>query len=320
MWAQLNNRPCLPDNIFYRTACRQVPGIFGNQMSHYLMEIKQLLLTCLQDTANAEVQLAASRAFAAFTTQPTVDKSQRIAFQELIPVLLQVVATLYQQKLLDEVNDHLDALMDIATYVPTFLRPCMQPIVETLLVISQARSDEQVERIALEVLMVLCEERPQMMRKFPAFAQNVFPILLKMCTEIEDDPEWTHQDEDDVQEDDLICVLGEQSLDRLSNALGGSTVLPIAFQHIPTMIVSELWKDRVAALISIGAIAEGSLNEMKPALGQMMQFIVPCLADPHPRVCYAACNCIGQLALDFAPEEAKEYQTSFQSMFHDSVC
>jgi hypothetical protein len=96
-------------------------------------------------------------------------------------------------------------------------------------------------------------------------------------------------------------------------------VLPVALGLIPSLILSDVWQQRVAALVAIGAIAEGSLKEMKPLLGQIMECVLPTLADPHPRVCYAACNCIGQMSIDFAPEEGKSYQASLQSQYHGEV-
>ena len=42
-----------------------------------------------------------------------------------------------------------------------------------------------------------------------------------------------------------------------------------------------------------------------------MSAVIRFLEDPHPRVRYAACNAIGQMASDFAP--------IFQKKFHDIV-
>lgn len=46
-------------------------------------------------------------------------------------------------------------------------------------------------------------------------------------------------------------------------------------------------------------------------LFQIMDAVIRFLQDPHPRVRYAACNAIGQMATDFAP--------IFQKKFHDTV-
>jgi len=59
--------------------------------------------------------------------------------------------------------------------------------------------------------------------------------------------------------------------------------------------------------MSIGIAGEGCYKAMKSLLGECLKLIAPLLSDPHPRVRWAACNCLGQLATDFGPD----YQTNF---------
>ncbi len=105
----------------------------------------------------------------------------------------------------------------------------------------------------------------------------------------------------------------------MSNALGGASILPSLFALVSSNIAGDSWQGRVASLVAICASAEGAHAEFKPALPQIMPHILACLENPHPRVCFAACNCIGQLAIDFAPEEGKSYRSSLQGQFHAEV-
>ena len=50
---------------------------------------------------------------------------------------------------------------------------------------------------------------------------------------------------------------------------------------------------------------------MLNVLNQIVDAVLPMLQDPHPRVRYAACNAIGQLSTDFAPQLEKK--------FHDRI-
>jgi len=68
------------------------------------------------------------------------------------------------------------------------------------------------------------------------------------------------------------------------------------------MLGSQNWNDRHAALMAISAIGEGCVDIMEPELESILKLVTPHLKDPHPRVRYAACNCVGQLSTDFAPE------------------
>lgn len=63
--------------------------------------------------------------------------------------------------------------------------------------------------------------------------------------------------------------------------------------------------------MAISAVGEGCHKQMESMLPQIMEAVVRFLQDPHPRVRYAACNAIGQMATDFAP--------IFQKKFHDIV-
>ena len=77
------------------------------------------------------------------------------------------------------------------------------------------------------------------------------------------------------------------------------------------MLNSENWKYRHAGLMAISAVGEGCHKQMEAMLPQIMDAIIGFLRDSHPRVRFAACNAIGQMATDFAP--------TFQKKFHESV-
>ena len=63
--------------------------------------------------------------------------------------------------------------------------------------------------------------------------------------------------------------------------------------------------------MTLSSTAEGAHKQMESYLDQIIDGVVGFLRDPHPRVRYAACNCIGQMATDFAP--------TFQKKFHSKV-
>ncbi|THU84282.1 ARM repeat-containing protein [Dendrothele bispora CBS 962.96] len=99
-------------------------------------------------------------------------------------------------------------------------------------------------------------------------------------------------------ENDSPPALYEQSLDRIACAMGGRAVLPPAFQYIPSMLVSYDWRARHAGLMAIAAIGEGTGKVMVSELGKIVELVVPMFQDSHPRVRYAACQCVGQLCTD----------------------
>jgi importin-5 len=58
--------------------------------------------------------------------------------------------------------------------------------------------------------------------------------------------------------------------------------------------------------MAISAIAEGCEKYMKGELSKILEMILPPLNDPHPRVRWAACNAVGQLSTDLAPNIQKQ--------------
>ena len=75
-----------------------------------------------------------------------------------------------------------------------------------------------------------------MTRKFEVLLAQLVPLLIQFCAEIEDDPQWSKEDDDDFTDEDLNSTVGEQTLDRLSCALGGNVMLPEAFKYLGPLL------------------------------------------------------------------------------------
>jgi len=131
-----------------------------------------------------------------------------------------------------------------------------------------------------------------------------------MMLDISENPDWNLGEEEDPE--DTNCEIGEETLDRLSLALGGKVLVPELFKMIPNLFASEDWRQRYAALMAISIVGEGSAKVISEILPNIIKLILHGLSDGHPRVRWAACNTIGQMATDFA-----EYE--FQQSFHKEI-
>lgn len=66
---------------------------------------------------------------------------------------------------------------------------------------------------------------------------------------------------------------------------------------------------------------EGTQRTMEDELGNILQYIVPYVRDPHERVRYAACNALGQMSTDFAPELQQTYhELVVPALINTMVC
>ena len=201
----------------------------------------------------------------------------------------------------DDFSSAMESLIELAEDQPKLFRGSLNKVVAFLAQVMKEDSLEESSRqVSLELLLTLAEVAPGTCRKEPSFVPTVIPIMLQWMTTVQDDEAWYSPTAivDDDEED--LCAVAEQGLDRIARHLGGKVVLPITFQFIPQMVANNNWLQRHAALMAISAIGEGCMKIMSTELEKIVDMILPHLKDPHARVRYAACNAIGQMSTDFA--------------------
>ncbi|TFK20034.1 ARM repeat-containing protein [Coprinopsis marcescibilis] len=167
-------------------------------------------------------------------------------------------------------------------------------------------SEEDDERAslrlaALEFMVSLSEAKPGMVKKVNGWVEIIVRACLEGMGEFDEDESvdvWLKEDPSAASDAESIPAIYEQSLDRLACALGGRAVLPPAFNYIPAMLANYDWRSRHAGLMAIAAIGEGTGKVMQNELGKIVELVVPMFQDSHPRVRFAACQCVGQLCTD----------------------
>lgn len=285
------------------------PGIFGNQETHYLQVIHQLLATSLADE-NKSISFLAVKAITSFIKNHEKDIQVIMPFRDCLPLLLKNV----QESVVDNTdNEELQkCLIEIAEIAPKFLKSILEPLFEFCINVLSHNEIVSRKHLALEVIVTLAENASGMVRKNASkFIPAIVPQILLMMVDLDDDPEWSTQDEIEDEDEDSNPITGESAMDRLACALGGKTMLPHILTNVNNMLAHADWRYRYAGLMTLSSTAEGAHKQMETYLDQMVDGIVGFLKDPHPRVRYAACNCIGQMATDFAPV--------FQKKFHSKV-
>ncbi|KAM8722774.1 importin-5 [Acanthopagrus schlegelii] len=300
------------DSVNLREAALHIfwnfPGIFGNQQQHYMEVIKRMLVQCMQDQANPQIRTLAARAAASFVLSNENNTALLKHFADLLPGILQSVnESCYQGD-----DSVLKSLVEIADTAPKYLRPNLEATLQLCLKLCADTNLTNMQRqLALEVIVTLSETAAAMLRKHTAIVAQSVPQMLAMMVDLEDDDEWAMADELEDDDFDSNAVAGESALDRIACGLGGKIILPMIKQHIMQMLQNPDWKYRHAGLMALSAIGEGCHQQMEAILQEIVSFVLLFCSDPHPRVRYAACNAIGQMATDFAP--------TFQKKFHDKV-
>lgn len=287
-----------------------VPGIFGNQENQYLDVIKAMLQKYMAPESDDEVRFQAVRALGQFILMHEKDEAIQKHFQDLLAPAILIIADSIQR---EEDQLLLKQLIELAESVPKFLRPQLETIFEMCLKILGTREvGNDWQHLALEVMVSLSENAPAMVRKrAEKYIAALIPLVLQMMTDLEDDDEWAVSEEIEDDDETDNNVIAESALDRLACGLGGKAVLNHIVSNISTMLQSPDWMQRHAALMAISAAGEGCHKLMETMLESIMQVVLQYLADPHPRVRYAACNAIGQMSTDFSP--------IFEKKFHEQV-
>ncbi|XP_062957947.1 importin-5 [Cynocephalus volans] len=284
------------------------PGIFGNQQQHYLDVIKRMLVQCMQDQEHPSIRTLSARATAAFILANEHNVALFKHFADLLPGFLQAVNdSCYQND-----DSVLKSLVEIADTVPKYLRPHLEATLQLSLKLCGDTSLNNMQRqLALEVIVTLSETAAAMLRKHTNIVAQTIPQMLAMMVDLEEDEDWANADELEDDDFDSNAVAGESALDRMACGLGGKLVLPMIKEHIMQMLQNPDWKYRHAGLMALSAIGEGCHQQMEGILNEIVNFVLLFLQDPHPRVRYAACNAVGQMATDFAP--------GFEKKFHEKV-
>ncbi|XP_061917237.1 importin-5 [Entelurus aequoreus] len=300
------------DNVGLREAALHIfwnfPGIFGNQQQHYMDVIKRMLVQCMQDQANPQIRTLAARAAASFVLSNESNTALLKHFADLLPGILQAVnESSYQGD-----DSVLKSLVEIADTAPKYLRPHLEATLQLSLKLCADTNLTNMQRqLALEVIVTLSETAAAMLRKHTTLVAQSVPQMLAMMVDLEEDDDWAMADELEDDDFDSNAVAGESALDRIACGLGDKIILPLIKQHIMQMLQNTDWKYRHAGLMALSAIGEGCHQQMEATLNEIVGVVLLFCADPHPRVRYAACNAIGQMATDFAP--------TFQKKFHDKV-
>eukprot|EP00911_Craspedida_sp_UC1_P002453 UC1_evm1s1826 len=294
------------------------PDLFGGNLQRHAENVVKLVMAGLSSDA-IEVQVAATKAYAAFTS--IIDEETQAYFAEMTPQVLDVVIKCLLADKIEGAEMALQAMIEVATDTPKMLRSVVLNVLEGMVEIAgNTAVNSDCRKLALEVLVSLAESAPGMIRKVPEYCAQVIPLCMSLLLDVEDVEGWTTVDElEDPEASNDIAARAETSLDRLAIYLGARAVLPTAFQVIPGMLADVDWKQRAGGCFAISAIGEGCRKAMITNLDDVVEHILPLMRDEHPRVIYAATNAIGQLSLDCAPLSKKETPRCFQARFHGVV-
>ncbi|XP_059628773.1 uncharacterized protein LOC132271419 [Cornus florida] len=304
-----SDSPKLQESAFLIFA--QLSQYIGDTLIPHIKHLHSVFFQCLNSSSNSDVKIAALSAVINFI-QCLSSSSDRDRFQDLLPAMIKTLTEALNCGQEATAQEALELLIELAGTEPRFLRRQLVDVVGSMLQIAEAETlEEGTRHLAVEFVITLAEARdraPGMMRKLPQFISRLFVILMNMLLDIEDDPAWhSAETEDEDAGESSNYSVGQECLDRLSIALGGNTIVPVASEQLPAYLAAPEWQKHHAALIALAQIAEGCSKVMIKNLEQVVNMVLNSFQDPHPRVRWAAINAIGQLSTDLGPDLQVQY-------------
>ncbi|XP_057472819.1 uncharacterized protein LOC130761356 [Actinidia eriantha] len=304
-----SDSPKLQESAFLIFA--QLSQYMGETLIPHIKHLHAVFLHCLTSSARSDVKIAALSAAINFI-QCLSNSGDRNQFQDLLPAMIRTLTEALNCGQEATAQEALELLIELAGTEPRFLRRQLVDVVGSMLQIAEAESlEEGTRHLAIEFVITLAEARekaPGMMRKLPQFISRLFAILMKMLLDIEDAAAWhSGESEDEDAGETSNYGVGQECLDRISIALGGNTIVPVASEQLAFYLAAPEWQKHHAALIALAQIAEGCSKVMIKNLEQVVNMVLNSFQDPHPRVRWAAINAVGQLSTDLGPDLQVQY-------------
>lgn len=293
-WAT-NPNPIIRENAL--AVFNQLATYLQTKVTPHLSNIREMLAFCLNDQESSKVRLAALEATCSIVL--VLEKSQYGPFQELIPLMLGVLAQDLNAGNVESAAASIESIIEIAVSQASFFKKHATTIVGAMYQIAKTSNlDDSVRHLAMEFMISLAETSPSLVKTIPQFVDNLFPLCMSMMLDIQDDEDWADTYDDDELELTNYDV-GLESLDRLALSVGGKLVQPVAFKLIAQYLNQNSWTHKHTGLMAIAQTAEGCVEQYEAHLKDLVFMVLKLFQDPHPRVRYAAIHCAAQLSTDF---------------------
>ncbi|CAM9098384.1 unnamed protein product, partial [Ectocarpus fasciculatus] len=254
-------------------------------------------------SADARLRVACAKTIGACIVA-LEDDAARNAFRPSLLSLLAVIGAAL------EVGDEIDAtnivesLVTIAQIQPLFFKEVIEQVSAAMITVGGSSNLEYSTRtMAVELLVTLTETAPAMARRTPTLVQGLVPLAMNMALDVEeDDAEWASGTYSEEPCDDNSAV-GEEAIERIAAGMGGKLLAPLVFTQVQSFAANtQSAVHRRAAVAALSRLGEGAPKVFKGHLKSALDFFLPALSDPSPRVQFQAIQAIGQLSVLY-PEQ-----------------
>lgn len=229
-------------------------------------------------------------------------KEDRAVFASLLGEFcgaLQRVAEAGETKEMSAVLQSMEGTQNSVDFFKDAVASHLQPFLRT---VAKSYKDEEIRRLALEVLISFSQVRPKAMSKVPGYIEQILDISVGFLMELNDDLQgWSEEDDDDAEDEEQFTN-GKEVVDRLCRSMNKVEKFPQVLEVLKPVLAkfmqSSNWKEVVAAVTVLSQIAEYVDDE--PMVAQMMTGVKGQLKSTNARIRHAAWSAVAQFAEDHA--------------------
>ncbi|GMN38220.1 hypothetical protein TIFTF001_007452 [Ficus carica] len=290
-------------------------------LSKICEDIPQVLDSDVPGLAERPINVFLPRLFQFF--QSPHSTLRKLSLGSVNQYIMLMPAALYMS-----MDQYLQGLFVLANDTTSEVRklPHLRNVIEYMLQVNKD-TDDEVALEACEFWSAYCDAQlsPENLREF---LPRLIPILLSNMVYADDDESLIDAEEDESvpdrdqdikprfhssrlhgsdnaedDDDDIVNVwnlrkCSAAALDVLSNVFGDE-ILPALMPLFQTNLSAssdEAWKEREAAVLALGAVAEGCISGLYPHLTEIIAFLIPLLDDKFPLIRSISCWTISRFS------------------------
>ena len=325
----------------------------GSRMKDSFQLLKGLYQRAIEDVSApmTEVRIPASRALVGLFINIS-SLNEALIFAPLIPSILSLLSQCAAasidnsggqenaSKFEDSAKELSGVLISACEEQCTALKSHLGLIVQTLCSLSINRQlNYEIRGMCLESVICISEKAPVLARKLSppndAYLNAVVPVAMQMLLEhgdiVDDSPDgnlaaWEARaglpdgdDDDEGDGEDRLLDHGEETLDRVGQAIGQKKFLPVAERCIAEMLsiaraspvtkesaVDPTWRLRLGAMLALNCVMGLEVDSLSRLVHAAKELAYTAVTDSHPRVRNAAFMAIGTACNLHAPLFQKE--------------
>lgn len=169
-----------------------------------------------------------------------------------------------------------------------------------------------IRQSTFQIILAISKGTPAYLRKSNIFKTQFIPLLMALLKDVDninDIEAWTELSDDNDHDREELFYAAREGLEILATDLGVK-FLDMVNPFITKMFSSSEWTEVHGAFISIGWLCEIFKKQFKSELTNLLNYISLGLEHSHPRVRYAALNCLGMLATANKPYIQTNYNSN----------